>query len=219
MNEFPQTVYLIDDDEDLRRSLVRLLECSGFICSAHASAEEFVSLADALGPGCLLLDLRMPGMDGLELQASLAQKDIDLPVIFLTGNGDVPSSVQAMKGGAVDFLTKPVRPAVLIAAITAALARQKESRARRLEIRATRLLLERLTPREKEVLVLVVQGLLNKQIAAELGAAEKTIKIHRAHVMDKMEVSSLAALVSKVERAGGVDELRKLRSPGAGSPG
>lgn len=214
MNEALQTVYLIDDDDNLRRSLVRLLDCAGVPCAPHASAAEFLRQIDALGPGCLLLDLRMPGMDGLELQAELRRREIHLPIIFLTANGDVPASVKAMKGGAVDFLTKPVQPPQLLAAIGSALTIEKEMRGRRAEIKRIRALLERLTPREWEVLMLVVQGLLNKQIGAELGAAEKTIKIHRAHVMEKMEAPSLAALVSMVERVGGVEELQRLRPVG-----
>ncbi len=214
MNEARQTVYLIDDDEDLRRSLVRLLDCAGVPCAPHASAAEFLTQVETLGPGCLLLDLRMPGMDGLELQAELIRREIHLPIVFLTANGDVPASVKAMKGGAVDFLTKPVQPPQLLAAIESALALEREMRGRRADIKRTRALLERLTPREWEVLMLVVQGLLNKQIGAELGAAEKTIKIHRAHVMEKMEATSLAGLVSMVERVGGVEELRRLRPLG-----
>ena len=202
MNDLSQAVYVVDDDEGLRRSTVRLLTVAGFRCVPFASAEDFLAQAMSADPGCLLLDLRMPVMDGLKLQNILGGAATSHPIVFLTANGDVSSSVAAMKAGAIDFLTKPAPPEVLLAAIERALDWERNTRSRRQELNSTKQRLTRLTPREHEVLHLVVRGLLNKQIAAELGTAEKTVKIHRSRVMEKMEVNSVAELVRLMERAG-----------------
>jgi FixJ family two-component response regulator len=197
-----QTVYVIDDDESIRRSIARLLKAGGFHFETHASANEFLASCHPDMAGCLILDLNMPEMDGLAVQQALAKAGCALPVIFLTGHGDIRSSVTAMKAGAEDFLTKPVLGAVLVEAIQRAFARDSQARERSAEVASLMKNLERLTPREHEVLRLIVRGFLNKQIAAELGTVEKTIKVHRARVMAKLEAGSLAELVTLVERAG-----------------
>jgi FixJ family two-component response regulator len=197
-------VYLVDDDQDVRSSMIRLLKSAAYPCMAFASTAEFLSKIHDLAPGCLVLDLAMPDMDGLELQKTLGGVENPMPIIFLTANATVPTSVAAMKAGAVDFLIKPVAPEILLATIERALSQEREIRARWSELVRTKALLARLTPREMDVLRLVTRGLLNKQIAAELGTAEKTVKIHRAHVMEKMEVESVAELVRLMERAGEV---------------
>lgn len=195
-------VHIVDDEEPVRRAVSRLLRASGFEVATFASPEEFLDAHDPQAPGCIVLDMEMPRVDGLDLQRLLTARGSNLPVIFLTGRADVPKSVKAMKGGAVDFLTKPVNDTDLIAAITNAIEKNllaRKLRAGREEIDAR---LATLTPREREVLGHVVSGRLNKQIAADLGTAEKTIKVHRARVMEKMKVGSLAELARLVERAG-----------------
>jgi FixJ family two-component response regulator len=195
-------VYLVDDDPAVLKALGRLLRLGGYEPVTFVSAKEFVQAYEPDTPGCLVLDFSMPGLTGLELQRWLTEKDCPIPVIFLTGRGDIPTSVQAMKGGAVDFLTKPVNGADLLRAIEEASKRERELRAARTEANALQARLAQLTPREREVLERVVSGKLNKQIAAELGTVEKTIKVHRARVMEKMGVESLAALARLAERAG-----------------
>jgi FixJ family two-component response regulator len=193
-------VYIVDDNPSVCRALCRLLQAAGLEAVAFASGEEFLAHPHHDGAGCLILDMRMPGLSGLELQERLGQIQETLPIIFLTGHGNVPNTVQAMKGGAVDFLQKPVDDEELLAAVQRALALSRQRRAEqaaRLEIESR---LRTLTPRERQVLELVVKGLLNKQIAGELGAAEKTIKIHRGRVMQKMRASSVADLVHMAER-------------------
>lgn len=195
-------VYLVDDEPSVRKALSRLLRSAGYEVTAFASAKEFMQrhLADA--PGCLVLDVAMPEMSGLDLQQWLAGVRSPLPIIFITGNGDIPTSVRAMKGGAVDFLTKPVNDANLLQAIGIALQRERETRQVRTELDAIHQRLALLTPREREVLEHVVSGQLNKQIAGDLGTVEKTIKVHRARVMEKMGVQSLAELARLAERVG-----------------
>lgn len=195
------TIFVIDDDEDVRTSLSRLLRAAGWEVETFASADQFLERPAYPGTGCVLLDVDMPGMTGPRLHETMPARGIDLPVIFLTGKGDVPTTVQAMKRGAVDFLLKPVENDALFAAIDIALRRHACDQAHRreqLDI-ATRLL--RLSAREREVMELVILGRLNKQIAAQLGIAEKTVKIHRGRVMEKMEVRSVAALVHLLDRA------------------
>ncbi|NVD74511.1 response regulator transcription factor [Duganella sp. BJB1802] len=194
-------VHLVDDQPAVLKALARLLGAAGYTVRAYAGAQDFLdALADA-ADGCLVLDLSMPGMDGLALQQALAARAPHLPIIFLTGHGDIDSGVRAMKLGAADFLTKPVDDARLIAAIEAALAQQRRQRDADAELAAIRQRLATLTPRETEVLELLVEGLLNKQVAAALGTVEKTVKVHRARVMAKMQVRSPTALVRLVDRA------------------
>jgi FixJ family two-component response regulator len=181
---------------------VRLLKAAGHVVEAFASPREFLARERYEGPGCLVLDLRMPEMTGLELQDVLERAGHTLPVVFVSGHGDIPASVRAMKAGAIDFLTKPVQNRALLEAIERALARDAAARAVRAERDAARTRLARLTPRERQVCDLVATGLLNKQIAAELGTGEKTIKWHRAHVMGKLGVGSVAELVRLIDRAG-----------------
>lgn len=188
-------VHLIDDDASVRRALGRILVAEGYAVEGHESAEAFLRRADPAGPGCLVVDLQLPGASGLEFQAGLIERGETAPLIFVTGRGDIPASVRAMKGGAVDFLTKPVDRAALLGAVASALERDRARQAARASEVRVEERLARLTPREREVLELVVLGRLNKQIAAELGIAEKTIKVHRARVMGKLEVRTLADLV------------------------
>lgn len=202
MSNTTPTVFLVDDEAPVRRAVSRLLRAENFTVDAYASSEEFLKEADFKSPGCLLLDMAMPGLTGLDLQRELAARDCHLPIIFLTGRADVPMTVKAMKHGAADFLTKPVEDAVLLTAIRNALEKDRIERKRRLETADLRACLATLTPREREVLDQIVLGRLNKQVAADLGAAEKTIKVHRARVMDKMQVSSIAELARLIERLG-----------------
>jgi FixJ family two-component response regulator len=195
-----QTVYIVDDDLSIRTSLGRILAAAGIPTAAFASADDYFENGPDVVAGCLLLDLSMPGCTGLELQEKLRRAGRNLPVIFLTGCGDVPSSVRAMKSGAVDFLTKPVPKNLLIATIRTAFVQDEEARRHatvQLDLRGR---LARLTPREDQVIRLVARGLLNKQIAAELGTVEKTVKVHRARALAKLEISSVAELVLMLER-------------------
>jgi len=196
------TVFIVDDEAPVRKALSRLLRAAGFVVAAFASPGEFLAQHDLHKPGCLVLDLMMPGIDGIELQRALARKGSVLPIIFITGHGDIPKSVQAMKSGALDFLTKPVNDENLLASIRAAIKRDSIARREQAELFEIRARLASLTPREQEVLDHVVTGKLNKQIADDLGVVEKTIKVHRAHVMEKMKVQSVAELVRLVERGG-----------------
>lgn len=196
------TVFIVDDEAPVRKALSRLLRATGFAVAAFASPGEFLAQHDLHKPGCLVLDLMMPGVNGMELQRALARKGSVLPIIFLTGHGDVPQSVQAMKGGALDFLTKPVNDEQLLAAIRVAIEKDRVARREQAELSKIRERLATLTPREQEVLKHVVTGKLNKQIADDLGVVEKTIKVHRAQVMTKMKVQSVAELVRLAERSG-----------------
>ncbi len=195
-------VFVVDDDASVRHSTERLVRSLGFAIQTFASAREFLDGARSEKPGCLVLDVHMPGLSGLDLQRELAQRGLEIPIIFLTGHGDIPMTVRAMKAGAVEFLTKPVKSRVLLDAIRAAIERARVSHQARREVGALRERYERLTPREQEVLPLVVAGLLNKQIAGELAVSERTVKFHRAHIMKKMQAESLAELVRMVERLG-----------------
>lgn len=202
MTDAMHQVYLVDDDAAVVKALCRLLRSAGYEVCSFSCAEEFMERYNSDAPGCLLLDISMPGINGLELQQWLVQSHSPLPVIFLTGHGDIPASVRAMKNGATDFLTKPVDENDLLKAIQEASQRQRESLAARAEVQAIQTRLHTLTPREREVLEQVVAGKLNKQIAGDLGTVEKTIKVHRGRVMQKMGVESLAELVRLAERAG-----------------
>jgi FixJ family two-component response regulator len=201
----PETpdVFLVDDDPSVRRALARLIKSAGHQVQTFVSAREFLQTkAAAQEAACLVLDVRMPGLTGIELQRQLQNLNRNVPIVFMTGHGNIPMSVQAMKDGAVDFLPKPVKETDLLRAIEQALARAVRDRAERNELEDVLERVEKLTPREREVMVLVVRGLLNKQIAFELGTVEKTIKVHRARVMEKMQVDSLANLVRLAEKVG-----------------
>ena len=199
MNDIP-IVYVVDDDASVRNSVQLLLEVAGFKVETCESASEFLGRDTNNLCGCLVLDIRMGGLSGLDLQRHLAVKKVELPIIFITGHGDVQTSVQAMKAGAVEFLTKPFSEADLIEAVTQAVERDKIGRSARAEVATIREHYEKLTPREREVMKLVVQGLLNKQIALQLSASEGTIKIHRGHVMLKMQAESIADLVRMADK-------------------
>jgi FixJ family two-component response regulator len=197
----PSIVFLVDDDPSVRRALARLIKSAGYQVQTFVSAREFLDrMPDAARPACLVLDVRMPGLSGIDLQRELRLTNPILPIIFITGHGDIPMTVKAMKAGAVDFLPKPVRDTDLLRAIEQALARAVHDRAKLDETEDIQSRLEKLTPREREVMNLVVKGRLNKQIAFALGIVEKTIKVHRARVMDKMQVDSVAELVRIVEK-------------------
>jgi FixJ family two-component response regulator len=196
------TVYVVDDDEAVRDSLQWLLEGKDYRVRCFDSAESFLSRYDPREVACLIVDIRMGGMSGLELQDRLLERKSPLPIVFITGHGDVPMSVRAMKNGAVDFFSKPVKDTDLLNAIEEALARCARERSKRDEMEDIQSRVDSLTPREREVLEHIVVGQLNKQVAYDLGTVEKTIKVHRARVMDKMGVDSLAELVRLAERAG-----------------
>ena len=197
------TVFLVDDDDSVRRALGRMIKSGGYEVHTFVSARKFLDGGDYnKSPACLVLDVRMPGLSGLDLQRELEATNAILPIIFITGHADIPMTVRAMKAGAVDFLPKPVKDVVLLRAIEQALARAIRDNAEREKLEAIQRRANALTPRESEVMNLVVKGWLNKQIAFELGTVEKTIKVHRARVMEKMQVDSVAELVRVAERAG-----------------
>jgi FixJ family two-component response regulator len=196
------TVFVVDDYAPVRSSISRLLRAAGFAVAAFASAEGFLTQYDPLIAGCLVLDLAMPALDGLELQRLLAKTGSALPIIFLTGEGDIPKSVQAMKQGATDFLTKPVNDEDLLAAVRVAIEKDQALRREQAELSEVRARLATLTPREREVLEYIVTGKLNKQIAGDLGTVEQTVKVHRARVMQKMRVRSVAELVRLTQSCG-----------------
>jgi len=193
-------VFVVDDYAPVRRSMVSLLHAAGFVVAAFASAEEFLAQYDPQTLGCLVLDVAMPTLNGLELQSLLIKLGSLLPIIFLTGASDIPESVRAMKQGASDFLTKPLDDEELLAAVRVAIEKHSALRREQAELSEIRGRLVTLTPREREVLDHVVAGKLNKQIADDLGTVEQTIKVHRAHVMEKMRVQSVAELVRLMER-------------------
>jgi len=193
-------IHVVDDDDSLRTALMRLLDASGFEARGYASTGEFMLQPPADRPGCVLLDMRLPGPSGLDLQEAMQRQGIALPVVFLTGHANVANSVRAMKAGAVDLLTKPVQRDILLDALRRALARDASERAARTEAQRLRETLASLTRREREVFDLVAAGRLNKQIAAELGIAERTVKLTRAHVMEKLGVDSAAELGGLAER-------------------
>jgi len=196
------TVFLLDDEPGMLRALDRLLKAEGFTVRAFTSAKAFVESYRQEVPGCLVLDIAMPELNGLELQQRLVSSENPLPIIFLTGRADVPMSVKAMKAGAVDFLTKPVKDVDLLQAVRSALQRSAEQHVVDSQLDSLRQRYASLTPRECEVMALVVAGVLNKQIAAALGIVERTVKVHRGRVMEKMGVNSLADLVRVAERLG-----------------
>jgi RNA polymerase sigma factor (sigma-70 family) len=195
MKERIPTVFIVDDDDAVRGSLRLLLKSVGIAAVAYGSAPEFLGAYEPEQPGCIVLDVRMPGMSGLELQDELNRRGAMIPVIFITGHGDIPMAVEAMQQGAFDFLQKPFRDQELLDRIQRALTRDKENRAHLHQKDRIRERFETLTPREREVLALVTRGMPNKVMAAELGVSQRTVEIHRARVMEKMEASSLAQLV------------------------
>jgi RNA polymerase sigma factor (sigma-70 family) len=205
------TVFVVDDDAAVRKALSRLLRSAGIAAATFASPKEFLAQHDPASPGCLVLDLAMPGFNGLRLQTTLAETGSLLPIIFLTGQGDVSKSVQAMKHGAFDFLTKPVKDKDLLTAVHAAIERDAVARGEQAELSEIHARLDTLTPREREVLQHVVAGKLNKQIAADLGITEATVKMHRARVMAKIKVQSVAELACLTERCG-IKGTKSLKS-------
>jgi FixJ family two-component response regulator len=199
MNQAP-LVFVVDDDASVRKALANLLCSVGLKVQTFGTAQEFLLSERPDAPGCLVLDVRLPGLSGLDLQKQVAEAGIQLPIIFITGHGDIQMSVDAMKAGAVEFLTKPFREQVLLDAIQQAVERDRAAYAQRAALTKLRGRYQALTPREQEIMVLVVRGLMNKQIAGELGTTEATVKVHRAKVMHKLRADSLADLVRMAEK-------------------
>ena len=210
MNSTMPTVFIVDDDPSVLKTLARLLRSAGLNAITFTSPQEFLDHHDQNAPVCLVLDVAMPHINGLELQQALVAQGSELPVIFLTGHGDIPMSVRAIKQGAVDFLTKPVHDSDLIEAIHDAIEKDRIARQTREKLNEHQQRLAMLTPREREVLSHVVSGKKNRQIADDLGTVEKTIKVHRAHLMKKLKVKSLADLVKLVERLGVMSTWERL---------
>jgi FixJ family two-component response regulator len=202
VNSGVPTIFVVDDDPAVLKGLGRLLRSAGLHVETCNSPQDFLARHNPAMPGCLVLDVAMPGLNGLEVQQALAAIGDERSIVFLTGHGDIPTSVEAMKHGAVDFLTKPVNAEDLLKAIHSAIVKDSVRRLERDEVEEFKQRLATLTPREREVLPYVISGRLNKQIAGELGTAEKTIKVHRARVMEKMKVQSVAELVRLAERLG-----------------
>ena len=194
-------VFVIDDDEAVRKSLGRLLGTAHYGVELLKSASEFLSRSGHPGPSCVVVDVQMPGLNGIDLQKALIERHSEEQIVFITGHGNIPMCAQAMKAGAVDFLPKPFKPKELLASVDRALSRSSEQRRRASEKNHARGLLERLTPREFQVMKLVSTGMLNKQVGVELGMAEKTVKTHRAHVMQKLGITSVAELISVMQKA------------------
>jgi len=195
-------VFVVDDDPSICRSIERLIEPAGFKVQSFRSAAQFLAQGRPSSPACLILDVQLPGLSGLDLQRELTNSGMEIPIIFITAHGDIPMTVRAMKGGAVEFLTKPFRPGQLLSAIRAALERDRTMLKQQIEAAQLHHRYDLLTPREREVLALLVRGLLNKQIAGELATTERTIKFHRANIMRKMQAESVADLVKMAQKLG-----------------
>ena len=209
----PGLVHVIDDDASFRTAVERRLKLAGYDVETYSSAQQLLDrLPGAEKPGCILLDVQMPGLNGLDLQSCLIERGSILPIVFVTGYADTPATVRAIKAGAEDFLTKPASSALLIDAIERAMARYESAHRQRNELDSLRGLVATLTPRERQVFNLIVRGKINKQIAHELGTTERTVKAHRHQVMEKMQVESLAKLVSNAERLGMLDPSRDFRT-------
>src|SRR5829696_2321244 len=221
MTSVEPIVYVVDDDLSVRQALSSLIRSVGMRVETFASARDFLEHTRSDAPSCLVLDVLLADSSGLELPSKLRAADVRIPIIFITGHGTIPMSVRAMKAGAVEFLTKPFREEELIAAVQQALARDETARRERAERAALRQRFDRLTARERDVLTFVVAGRLNKQIAAELGIAEQTVKVHRGHVMEKLGVDSVAELVRLAERMAGPGRAapRPLDAGAAAAPG
>ncbi len=204
-NEPLSSVYVIDDDPSVRKSLQRLLTVYGFMVKTYASAQEFMGDIEVKSPDCLVLDVRLPGLDGLELQKLLGEKGMAIPIVFITGHGDIPMSVRAMKAGAVDFLAKPFSDEDLLSAVKQAIEKSRQEKALTADIARIQEKLILLTPRELEVMRFVATGQLNKQIASQLGVTEKTIKVHRGRAMHKLQIRSIAELIRMLEKVGGLE--------------
>ena len=196
------TVFIIDDDASILKSLSRLLRSAGFEVEVFASAELFLKREHYDGIGCLVLDVRMPGISGIDLQDELSKADYSMPIVFITGHGNIPMGVHAIKKGAVDFLSKPFEDEEFLQAVREAIEKDTQGRAEYAEVHEVRERIAQLTPREHEILRYVITGMLNKQIAYELGIAEKTVKVHRGRIMEKLDVDSVAELVRLAEKAG-----------------
>ncbi len=201
LSETHPTLFIVDDDASVRKGVGRFLQSAGFSTKLFASSQEFLEYERSDGPSCLVLDVQMPGLNGLELQEEMAARGISIPIIFITGHGDIPMTVKAMKSGAIDFLPKPFEDEMLLSSIDKALEKDLCDRRKQGEKESILGRLDKLTKRERQVFDLVITGLLNKQIAGELGAAVKTIKVHRGRVMRKLEVVSVAELVHLAEQA------------------